>query len=248
MLQEERQQIILNQIIMHQKVITADLCKLLKVSLDTVRRDLSELEKQGRIKKVHGGAISNSFHIPYQQQKVYAREAKVEIAQKALKLVKDGMYIMFGGGTVMVELARIIPRNFKGTFFTVSPLFALEMAQRSSVQVILLGGKLSQNSYICTGASVIAQLDEIRADLCFIGANSISPKTGLTEPDWEIANVKKALIEASDKTAVLTVSEKLDTNARIRVCPTGSIDYLVTELEPKNSRLSKYSKSIKNIW
>lgn len=82
MLQEERHHIIINQINLHHKIITTDLCKLLKVSLDTVRRDLSELETNGKIVKVHGGAISRSFHLPFQQPEVYASEEKKKLLKK----------------------------------------------------------------------------------------------------------------------------------------------------------------------
>ncbi len=247
MLQEERHNIIIQQINRHNKVITADLCKLLKVSLDTVRRDLNELEKNGKIFKVHGGAVSKSFHQPFQQAEVYAKTEKKEIAKKALELIEDGMVILCGGGTVMLELARLIPKNLTGTFFTVSPLVALEVAQRSSVDVILIGGRLSHDTYICTGSSVISQLSEIRADLCFMGTNGLSLKEGVTDYDWEVTQVKKALVKSSNKIAVLCLSEKIGTAHKMQVCSMSAIDYLITELNPGNKKLNKYPKAIKMI-
>ncbi len=244
MLQEERHHIIINQINLHHKVITTDLCKLLKVSPDTVRRDLSELENNGKIIKVHGGAISRSFHLPFQQPEIYAREEKKEIAKKALPLIKDGMVILGAGGTIMLELARMIPKNLKGHFFTVSPLVALEIAQRSTVQVILVGGQVSPDSYICTGAPVVSQLAELKADLCFIGANGFSVKEGITDYDWEVVQVKKALIKSASRTAVLTIEEKLDTVQKLQVCSLQSIDYLITALRPGDKKLARYSKFV----
>lgn len=244
MLQEERQNIILNEVNKSNKVTTIELCRLLDVSLDTVRRDLAELESAGKLVKVHGGAISKTFHIPFQQPQVYAREAKKQIAEKALQLIKDGMVIL-GGGTVMLELARMIPKNLKGTFFTVSPLVALEITQRSSVDVVLIGGQLSHDSYICTGAAVISQLADIRADLCLLGANGLSAKEGLTEFDWEVAQVKKALLASSSKTAILSISEKLDSVQKMGVAKLSAVDYLVTELNPNDKKLVRYHKLVK---
>lgn len=245
MLQEERQNIIINQINLHHKVLTTDLSKLLNVSLDTVRRDLHELEESGRIVKVHGGAVSKSFHLPFQQPQVYAREEKKEIAFKALGLFKDGMNVLMGGGTIMLELARIIPKNQKGTVFTVSPLVALEIAQRSAVRVILIGGEVSHDAYVCTGPTVISQLSELRVDLSFIGANGLSVKDGLTDNDWDVMQVKKALMKASDKTAVLSISEKLDTTQKMQVSPLRAFECIITELSPNDKRLQKYARVTK---
>lgn len=242
MLQEERQKLILEQLSLHKKVRTAELTEMLKVSADTIRRDLIELENEGKLTRVHGGAIANDFHTPFQPQEVYAQKEKIEVAKKALTLIHDGMTLLAGGGTVMLELARMLPENLKGTLFTVSPLVALEVTQRSSIEVILLAGRLSRNSYICTGASVISQLSDITADLCLIGSNGFSLKAGITDDDWEVMQVKKAMINAAEKTALLCISERMEIMHNLRVCPLHAIHYLVTERPSSDKRLSKYKK------
>jgi DeoR/GlpR family transcriptional regulator of sugar metabolism len=245
MLKEERQDYILKQLSLHNKVHSADLCTLLNVSLDTIRRDLNDLAKNGAVFKVHGGAISKSIHHPFQQSKVYAQEEKRVIAKKALKFFKDGMVYLTGGGTVMLELARMIPSELKGTFFTISPLVALEVAERSTVDVILLGGRVSHNTYICTGSSVISQLSDISVDVCFIGTNGLSTEEGVTDHDYEVIQVKKAMIKSSNKVAVLCISEKLNTAQKLKVCSLNAVDYLITELGPEDQKLSEYSKLVK---
>lgn len=157
------------------------------------------------------------------------------------------MTILAGGGTVMLELARILPQNLTGTFFTVSPLVALEVAQRSSVEVILLAGKLSRHSYICTGSFVISQLTEIKADLCLIGTNGISIKDGVTDNDWEVAQVKKAMLKSSEESALLCISEKLETVQKIQVCRLKNLSYLCTEIESNHSKLKKYQDVVKIV-
>lgn len=245
MLKEERQNFILKQISLYNKVHTIELCNSLNVSLDTVRRDLADLEHEGKLVKVHGGAISKTFHYPFQQTAVYAEKEKKEIAKKALELIHDGMLILAGGGTVMVELARIFPKDLNGTLFTVSPLVALEVAQRSTVEVILLSGKLARNSYICTGSTVIRQLSEIRADLCFLGTNGISLREGVTDMDWEVVQVKQQMIRSAKKTAVLTLAEKLGTVQSLTVSNLPSVEYLITELKATDPKLEKYAKHVK---
>ena len=245
MLPEERHQLILRQLELHHKVHTPEIAALLKVSLDTVRRDLSLLHREKKLIKTHGGAISRTFHQPFQPAEIYARELKQEIAKKALSIIKDDLFILTGGGTVMLELARVLPEDLNASLFTVSPLVALEAAQRSKVDVMLLAGKLAPDSYICTGSTVIAQLAEIKADLCIIGANGISLEGGLTEHDWEVAQVKKALIRNARKVAVMSISEKLGQNYKIQVGALNHIDYLITELDASNSLLDPYREYCK---
>ena len=240
MLQEERHQFILAQLGIHKKVHVEKLSRALKVSPDTVRRDLIELEKGGKLTRVHGGAIAIDFHQPFQPREVHAKKEKIEIARKALGLIRDGMTLLAGGGTVMLELARLFPERLKGTLFTVSPLVALEVAQRSSIDVILLAGRLSRDSYICTGASVISQLSEIRADLCLMGSNGFSLQDGITEQDWDVAQVKKAMLKAAEETALLCVTEKKDIVHRLQVCPVHAIHYLVTERPSTEKQFSRY--------
>ncbi len=247
MLIEERQQLIMEQITQHQKVLTTDLTRLLNVSLDTVRRDLAELEKEGRIVKVHGGAISKNFQIPFQQTTVYKQELKQIIAGKAIELLHEDMSILLSGGTIVLEMVKLAPKNLRGLIYTVSPLVALELAQRTHIKVILLGGAVSKESYLCTGASVIHQLNNIKVDLCIIGSNGLSVKNGVTDIDWETAHVKSAIIAASKKVAILSISEKLELVQQVKVCDLKDINYLVTELQPREPAVMKYAKYIDKI-
>ena len=87
MLKRERHAYIIKQINLHNKVLSSDLSNELRVSEDTVRRDLIELAEMGKIVKVHGGALSKSFHFPFQHLEVYAQNDKKAIAEKALGLL-----------------------------------------------------------------------------------------------------------------------------------------------------------------
>src|SRR5690606_16789041 len=219
------------QVYQHKYVNTTDLCKLLNVSHENIRRDLHNLEINGHIIKVHGGAISKTFHIPYQQQKVYAKDEKKIIAHKTMSLINDGMVMIWGGGTIILELARMIPKDLKGTIFTVSPLVALEVAQRSMINVILLGGRLAPDSYICTGSPVISQLSEIKADLSLISANGVSAKYGITEDDWEVAQVKKNILKSADQKIILSIAENMEKRLQMKLTSITDADFLITELE-----------------
>src|SRR4051812_3188215 len=98
MLKKERQAYITQQLNIHNKVLSSDLSQQLKVSEDTVRRDLNELSEQGKLLKVHGGALSTGFHFTLENNSIYSASEKKSIAQKAISLIKDGMLVLLSGG------------------------------------------------------------------------------------------------------------------------------------------------------
>ena len=247
MLKEERQAYIIHQINLHNKVLSSDLSVQLNVSEDTIRRDLNELAENGQVIKVYGGALSKSFQFPFQDGNVYAKESKKEIAHKALSLIQSGMAILIGGGTTMIELARLIPSDLQCTFFTISPLVALELAEKDNVEVFLLGGKLSRNTNIVTGAQVINELSDLRVDLCLLGTNSLSIEEGITDSDWEVVQIKRAMIKCSKTLAILSINEKLNSNQKMRVAPLKEVTYLITDLDPKDKSLKEFSAHLKVI-
>jgi DeoR/GlpR family transcriptional regulator of sugar metabolism len=247
MLKEERQAYIIHQINLHNKVLSSDLSVQLNVSEDTIRRDLNELAENGKVIKVYGGALSKSFQFPFQEGNVYAKEGKKEIALKALSLISSGMTILIGGGTTMIELARLIPNDLQCTFFTISPLVALELAEKDNIEVFLLGGKLSRNTNIVTGSQVINELSDLRVDLCLLGTNSLSIEEGITDSDWEVVQIKRAMIKCSKSLAILSIAEKLNSNQKMRVAPLKEVTYLVTDLEISDNRLKDFGSHIKII-
>lgn len=244
MLKEERQAYIIHQINLHNKVLSSDLSVQLNVSEDTIRRDLNELAESGKVLKVYGGALSKSYQFPLQDVHVYAKEAKKQIAIKAIRLIQNGMTVLVGGGTTMIEMARVIPRDLQCTFFTISPLVALELADKDNLEVILLGGKLSRDTNIVSGAQVVNDLSEIKVDLCLLGTNSLSVDEGVTDSDWEVVQIKRAMIKCAKKVGVLSIAEKLNSNQKLRVVPLREVNYLVTDLDPEHVSIKEFAKHL----
>ncbi len=240
MLKKERHDFIMRQINLHNRVLTSDLVEQLNVSEDTIRRDLQELSDLNFLYKVHGGALSKSYHTSYDDSNVYAKEAKISIARKAISLIKDGMVILTGGGTTIIELAKQLPENLKATFFTISPLVAVELSKYPHIEVVLIGGLFAKNSQITYGGHVINQLADIQVDLCLLGTSALHPTDGLTDTDWEINQLKKAMMSCAQKTVILCISEKLNISLRLKVASLSHIHYLITELAPQDPPLHYY--------
>ena len=244
MLKRERQAYILHQVNLHNKVLCTDLCQDMSVSDDTIRRDLQDLADEGKIIKIHGGALSHSFHKGnVSSDQVYSYVKKNIIGQKAAALVRNGMFVLTGGGTTISELAKMLPQHLHATFITGSLHALADYAQHPNIDVIAIGDRLSKTSHITVGPSAIAQINSITADLCFLGINAIDPNAGLTDNDWDVVQVKKAMVGASQRTVCLAISEKINTVQPIKVCGPERIDTLITELNPNDPLLDPYREA-----
>ena len=241
MLKSERQAFIVHQVNLHNKVLLTDLSEQIKVSNDTIRRDLQELADLGKIIKVHGGALSPSFHNGHQSNKdVYAFTQKKMIAKKAASLIKNGMFVLTGGGTTVIEMARALPRDLQATFISGSIPALFEYSSHPNIEVIAIGDKVSKNSKITVGSEAISKIREFRADLCFLGVNAINLETGISDNDWDIVQVKKAMIDSAEKLVCLTISEKIDSRQPIQICDLKKINTLITEISPDDHLLTAY--------
>ncbi len=250
MLKKERQAYILQKVNLHNKILSGAISEEISVSQDTIRRDLEELQQLGKLIKVHGGAMSPSFH--YQNwsspEEIYAIEAKKEIGRKAVQLIEDGMVVITTGGTTVIELAKALPPGLKATFFCGSVPAICEYMQHPNIEIIVIGDKLSKNSRITVGHQAIEQIKSIRADLCILGINAIHPEFGVSDNDWDVVILKKAMIESSRKVIGLTISEKINTIQPIQLCPLTEIDTLVTERPPFDPMLNELKlKGIRTI-
>jgi len=247
MLKMERHAFILHQVNLHNKVLSTDLSQQINVSDDTIRRDLQQLSDEGKIIKVHGGALSPSFHFGHHTSKdVYGYSQKRIIAQKAVSLIKDGMFVLTGGGTTIIELARALPANLHATFISGSIPALFEYSSHPNIEVIAIGDKISKNSKITVGLEAISKIKELKADVCFLGINAISLENGVSDNDWDVVQIKKAMIESSKKTVCLTISEKINSQQPLQICDCGRIDILITELSPEDPVMQPYvEKGIK---
>lgn len=241
MLKKERHAYILHQLNLHNKVLSVDLCSEIAVSEDTIRRDLQELSKAGKLIKVHGGALSMAFNeVPFDSLNVYSQSQKKIIADKAQRLIKSGMFILTSGGTTILEMIRSLPPHLKVTVMTGSIPVVNACMSHPNLEVVVIGDKLSKDSKITVGAEAIERISHVNADLCFLGTNAMDIEHGVTDNDWEVVQVKKAMINSASKVVCMTISEKLGTYQPLKVFGLEKIDYLITELEPSDDILMPF--------
>ena len=242
MLKEERHQFILNEVSIRSRVLLSDLSDRIGISIDTVRRDVNELDEFGKLNKVHGGAVSLGYNSSsVKNKKIFQFEKKITIAEKAIKLLKDGNVILMGGGTTNLELARLLPVKIKLMVFTPSLPIAVQLLPLPNIEVIFIGGRISKEAQISIGSYTINALSEIKTDICFLGTGYLDVKNGLTEFDWDVVQLKKAMIKASKKTVLLTISDKLNSVQRFKTCDLNLIDTLITELNIDDELLKPFA-------
>ena len=244
MLKVERQSFILHQVNLHNKVLSTDLSKQMEVSDDTIRRDIQQLAEEGKVIKFHGGALSPSFHNNHtSSNEVYAYTQKKIIAQKAISIIKNGMFVLTTGGTTIIEMARTLPPDLHATFISGSIPALAEYIIHPNIEVIAIGDKISKDSKITVGPDAISRIKELKVDLCILGISAINLENGVSDNDWEIVQVKKAMIEASKQVACLTIAEKINSRQPLQVCDSKKIDILITELSPENELMKPYVRA-----
>lgn len=248
MKKKERQQNIINQVSINRKISSTDLSTALNVSEDTIRRDIIELDQKGLLTKVHGGAISTIqkfYH--YNEDIIYNRDEKIVIAQKAIKLLEDGMVIIMSGGTTNLMVAKLLPKSLKATIYTYSLPIAMQLTEHPLIETIFIGGKIQRSSMVTTGIDVVQYLSNLKANVCFMGVSGITVEQGVTDEGYEVSLVKKAMVKASDSTIFLVTSNKLNVVLNYEVSNLSNIKTLVTNLINDDSLLDDYRKAGINV-
>lgn len=240
----KRHNIIIREVNRHNRVLVKDLANILNVSVDTIRRDISELHLEKALIQIHGGAVSHAYNhkVSNAPENVYAFESKNVIVHKALGLINDNSVILMTGGTTNMELARNLPPALKATIFTPAIPIGNILIGHPNIELIFIGGKISKPAQISVGGSAMSVLNEITTDICFMGTGYLHSATGLTDFDWEVVQIKKAMIKASKQLVSLAISEKLDSINRYKICESQQIDTLITELDPRSQKLTSYKK------
>jgi DeoR/GlpR family transcriptional regulator of sugar metabolism len=243
MLTTHRKQLILDTLKRDGQVIAKILSQQFDLSEDTIRRDLRELAEQGLLQRVHGGALPASpAVVDLTGRKLLATDAKVALAKAAVKLIQPKQVVILDGGTTTQELVNQFPLDFELTVVTHSPTIAVALSEHKNIDVIMLGGKLFKHSMVNIGAAAIEAINQIRADIYFMGVTGIHAKLGLSTGDLEEAHIKRALCAAAAETIVMASADKINAASRYIINATTDINTLVTEASIDNAIIKSFKK------
>lgn len=238
MLTEQRHLAILDDLQRHGRVLARELAERLAVSEDTIRRDLRELAVRGALQRVHGGALPVSPALAnLARRSAIAVDEKQALGRHAASLIADGQLVFVDGGTSTLAMVQQLPPTLRATIATHSPVIAAALIEHSTVEVLMLGGRLFKHSGVAVGAAVAQAIQALRADSYFLGVTSVEAQFGLSTGDAEEAQVKALLMASAAETVLMASSDKLGKVSPYRVAPLAALSTLIVTPQADTAQL-----------
>jgi DeoR family transcriptional regulator of aga operon len=209
-----------------------NLCKELKVSRVTIRKDLKLLEEKGLLFRTHGGAtLRNPYAIdrPVNEKEKLQSAEKLKIAAAAAQLIDDSDSIIIASGTTVLALAKKIQNKKNLTVITASLNVALELIHQPEIEVLQLGGILRKSSSSVTGPYAQNILADFSCTKLFLGVDGIDLEFGLTTTNAMEAHLNRQMIDASQKVIVLSDSTKFGKRGFGKICGLEKVDRIITD-------------------
>lgn len=243
MLTKQRKAYLLKVLAQQGQIVAKQVSEELALSEDTIRRDLRELAAEGKLQRVHGGALPASPAVgDFAIRQHIAPDGKVAVGRAAAKLVQPGQVVILDGGTTTQQLAKHLPADLRATVVTHSPTIAVALQDHPTIEVVLIGGRLFKHSVVTVGAAAIEGISRIRADLFFLGVTGIHPDAGLSTGDLEEAHIKRALMAAAAETHVLVTAEKVNAASPYVIAALSDIDGVVIERRVPKQAIALYKR------
>ena len=228
------------QLFARQEFVSADeLCRKLGVSDSTIRRDLMELEDEGVLRRVHGGALSLQSRdeaLDFRRRATVQHEEKARIGLAAAALAADGQTVMLGGGSTVAEVARHLAARTLHVITNSVPL-AQVFWDVKAVDVTLTGGYLYPRTGAQIGPIAEQMLSGVSADILFLGVGGISAN-GLSDSNSLIVGTIRKMIDASRRVIVVADHTKFGKDAMVSVSPLDRVETVVSgrDLDPEFRR------------
>ena len=237
----ERQQRILEEARDQGRVEVTGLASVLGVTTETVRRDLTALERHGLLRRVHGGAIPLDrlgFEPGLSTRDAVLTAEKECIAKAALKELPPEGAILLDAGTTTARLADALPADRVLTVVTNSLPIAMKLTGSPSLTILFLGGRVRGRTLAAVDVWAMRTLEDTFVEVAFVGTNGFSVKRGLTTPDPTEAAVKRAMIGAARRSIVLADHTKFGNDTLVRFGSLEDVDTVITDtgLDPELGR------------
>lgn len=226
----------------HAKVL--DLSRLFKVTEVTIRQDLERLEKEGMIRREHGGAVLTNMdagvrNLTLQNQKRMVE--KVAIARKAVSLIEDGDTIILDSGSTTTEIAKLLVDFQHITVITNALNIAFILGAHPNINLVVTGGEFKAPTLSLTGQKAADFFYNLNVDKLFLATAGITLKSGLTYPSISDICVKRAMIESANEVYLVADSSKIGINSFASLGALSLINLLITD-----SHISKENEEMLN--
>jgi DeoR family transcriptional regulator, fructose operon transcriptional repressor len=214
------------------RVDNLDLAERLGVTPETIRRDLTTLERHGVLRRVHGGAIPAErprFEPAVAERSLVHRDEKDAIAAAALAEIPEEGAILLDSGTTTAALAERLPEGRGLTVITNSLSIGLTLSSRPGITVLALGGRVRGRTFAAVDTWALRALEQTYVDVAFVGTNGISVAHGLTTPDPAEAEVKRMMVQRARRAVVLADHAKFESDHLIRFAELSDIDLVISD-------------------
>ncbi|WP_413309463.1 DeoR/GlpR family DNA-binding transcription regulator [Bacillus sp. 1P10SD] len=248
MLTPERHRIILQLLKEKSIVKIQEVMDLTKSSESTIRRDLSQLEEQRFLKRIHGGAsrLQGKLQEPSMIEKSSKNlQEKRQIAKYAAGLVEEGDTIYLDAGSTVMEMIEFLPN--KNIVVVTNGLMHLPPLLNKGISTYLIGGLIKPNTNAFIGRGALASLNLYRFDKCFMGVNGIHPQLGFTTPDQEEAMVKQKAVSLSREAYILADNTKFAEISFAKIADIHEAAIITNDLEDETQEQYRNKTSIKVV-
>jgi DeoR family transcriptional regulator, carbon catabolite repression regulator len=241
MLKEERFTHILTAIKKKGKVNLETLSSALKVSEDTVRRDIESLHNNGLLVKVRGGAISISKNpLSFQDRTHFLSEEKNIVGLKAQQFIKNGQTVFMDGGSTVCAVASHLPANSSFRLITNNMALVPIISTFRHIELILLGGTYDRETAVNTGRQTCSEAAQYIADLYLMGTCALQPNFGISAVFQADGEVKQIMLKNAVQTYALGNHANLNSTEYFKVCALSEIGGLITDLPTDDPRLNDF--------
>lgn len=246
MLKHKRQQIIEEKLNAKGSVLVSELSKQLNCSVETIRRDIKEMDALGLLTKIHGGAYLPSKYdkgVPIELRETFFEKEKMNMASKAVELIKDNTVIMLDSSTTCLKLAQAIIDSGKCVTLITNSLriCSLFNSQFSNVNLISLGGQLHKPTASFTGYRTTDMLTQNFADISFISCPAVHIAHGLSDNNLNEGEVKKHMLLNSRRKVLIIDHTKVDSIADVLFYDLCDVDIIITD-QPLPIKWTKFCK------
>lgn len=230
---EEREIAILEYLREHKECSVEELCAALFVSEPTMRRDLSKLNRAGKIIRTHGGAMHKSDlgeNLPLSMRERENSNAKITIGKKCLDFINDGDIIMVDGSSTALALLQQIGDKKSVVVVTNSAKAALLLA-KTNIKTFVTGGELALGSYVYVGNYAENFLRSFNADVCFFSVRTLTTDGVLTDNAIAENSIRKVMMSQSKKSILMIDSKKVAQPCMNNLCTLDDVDFVVSECD-----------------
>lgn len=233
MLVADRHKKIIKLVNERKSIRVTELSRIFSVTEETIRRDLEKLEKEEKLARSHGGAVSinlvdNSPEVSYWEREIINVKEKKEIAMEAIKQVREGDKIILDASSTAWYMAKAMP-DMPVTVVTNSIKVAMEISAKKNVTVISTGGTLLPESLSYIGPLAESSLDDYHVNKAFISCKGVHLDRGISESNEQQARVKKKMIESADSVYIMIDHSKFGVQAFARLGGLDKIDHIITD-------------------